>query len=191
MNVNPFSYLTNAINTVIQTNDNVVNLSSKTAKQLIDDVYAGGAKVWYISATGGQKLSDLPIVQAGTYVVYAFTYYKAIHFIGSNGRNYVFNYGDNAWKEIALTSDIPTQNKIASYVNLSSTSSSNKYTVPSDGYIYVDVTEGNTGYITILGSNEGNTLNVGGSKGYYATFVRSGMKAYKNGNVNSYFMPLS
>ena len=187
MNVNPFSYL-------IEKLKGKVDKSGDTMSGNLTVDRRNGttlATAWSAVVLGNNKPSGTDKNSFGVVRLYgenqAFTDIYAPDTTSQN-RDITF---PNKNGTVALTSDIPTQNKIASYVSLSSTSSSNKYTVPSDGYIYVDVTEGNTGYITILGSNEGNTLNVGGSKGYYATFVRSGMKAYKNGNVNSYFMPLS
>ena len=88
----------NKIDSLITTSTSISNLSSYTAKTLIDSVVASGAKIRYISATGGQRVSDLPAVQAGLYIIYAETYYKQIHFFGSNGSTrYIYNYDSNTW----------------------------------------------------------------------------------------------
>lgn len=83
---------------IVNSSPVVIDLSAKTGKTLIDEAVAQGYIMKFISATGGQKLSDLPVIQAGLYVVYANTYYKQIHFYGANGTTrYIFNYESNSW----------------------------------------------------------------------------------------------
>lgn len=97
-----------ALNTkIVGTNGaNARNLSGYTAKTLIDECVTQGYKLYYCSASGGNKLSDLPITQAGVYIVRADTYYKSLDFMGTNGYDYHYDYTNNAWT--SLNSKIDT-----------------------------------------------------------------------------------
>ena len=59
-----------------------------------------GIKIYYCSASGGNKLSDLPITQAGVYIIRANTYYKSLDFMGTNGCDYHYDYTNNAWTSL-------------------------------------------------------------------------------------------
>ena len=80
-----------------------------------------------------------------------------------------------------------TADTIGTAVNVSSYTSSNKYTCPSDGYVNVYIGSGNSGTI----DGDGN-LSIGGYQGRYAMPVKKGMKVYITGTVNyAYFIPLT
>lgn len=94
------------------------NLSTYTAKTLIDECVSNGNKIYYCSASGGNKLSDLPVTQAGTYIIYCDAYYKGLEFHGTNGIVYLFDYGNNSWKQLALYSrEKYTENDITNVVS--------------------------------------------------------------------------
>lgn len=82
-----------------------------------------------------------------------------------------------------------SKNKLeySSVVNLLNYSSSNKYTAPSDGYVYIAVgTASGYGSVVIQGSDGEQLVSLSLRQGYEASsvFVRKGMKIY-SGNASS------
>lgn len=75
--------------------EGAIDLKTYTGKSLIDECVTNGYKIYVCSAAGGSKLSDLPTTIAGTYVVYAQTYYKKLIFYGNDGiiHQYVYDTG--------------------------------------------------------------------------------------------------
>lgn len=73
------------------------------------------------------------------------------------------------------------------------TSSGNQYTIPSDGHIYVNAYNGNTGVVIINNTTIVGTTSTGGSNQYaFTTFVKKGMKVYVTqmvGSPNIKFLP--
>lgn len=69
---------------------NLINLSAYSASTLIQTVSNNGHDVYIASCSGGNRVSDLPVVQAGTYVVIPNTYYVKIIFFGGNGCVYIY-----------------------------------------------------------------------------------------------------
>lgn len=123
----------NALNDKIVGTDGAINLSSYTAKTFIDSIVANGNKIYYCSASGGNKLSDLPITQAGVYIVRADTYYKSLDFMGTNGYDYHYDYTNNAWT--SLNSNLATKPSILtgslSSVSLANGTQAISYSAPS------------------------------------------------------------
>ena len=72
------------------------NLSSYTAQTLIDTALNAGHKILITSCTGGNRISDLPEVTAGTYVVIPNSYYIKLIVFGVNGKIYM--YDGNSWQ---------------------------------------------------------------------------------------------
>ena len=110
--------------------DGAINLSSYTAKSLIDSIVANGNKIYYCSASSGNKLSDLPITQAGVYIVRADTYYKSLDFMGTNGYDYHYDYTGNSWTSL---NDKITKRPISEIVYVSGETS-------SSGIIEINIT---------------------------------------------------
>ena len=67
------------------------NLSSYTANTLIQATANNGILISVISCTGGNRLSDLPIIQAGTYIIIPGTTYIKLIFLGTNGAVYFYD----------------------------------------------------------------------------------------------------
>jgi hypothetical protein len=80
--------------------DNIYNMSSYAgAEALISAISGAGISVYVASCTGGNRLPDLPIIQAGTYIVIPATFYIKIIFLGTNGTIYVYVAGEG-WKQV-------------------------------------------------------------------------------------------
>ena len=72
-------------------------------------------------------------------------------------------------------------------VDLSSYSSSNKYSCPSDGYIWVYNDTGKSGYVQIDNTN----VSIGGVVGRFAVFVKKGTRIFPMGSATTFaFVPL-
>lgn len=86
-----------------------------------------------------------------------------------------------------------TANKASTAVDISGYStSSNKYVVPSDGYIYINNNTGQTGTAYAYGSNNNVCALVGGVEGRHSLFVRKGLKIFISGTVaGAYYYQLS
>ena len=88
-----------------------------------------------------------------------------------------------------------------SHVSLTSTSSSNKYTCPNDGYvnIYYGASAGQQGFIRIAGSNNDSLEILFGTTScrayeHLSIFVRKGLKVWNDGsgsNVSISYYPLT
>ena len=75
------------------TTSSLANLSSYTAETLISSVANRGETLNIVSCTGGNRVQDLPIIQAGTYMIIPNQNYIRIIFFGTNGSIYVYVYG--------------------------------------------------------------------------------------------------
>lgn len=91
-----------------------------------------------------------------------------------------------------LNSNI-TKNKLETETDISSyNSSSNRYTIPSDGYITVINNSGASGYIIVQGNSGSQYFRIGGNTGHYSLFVRKGLKVYTNNSpTNAYYYELT
>ena len=80
--------------------DNIYNMNSyQNADDLISTISNAGIGIYIASCAGGNKLPDLPITQAGTYIVIPNTFYIKIIFLGTNGAMYVYVAGEG-WKQV-------------------------------------------------------------------------------------------
>ena len=89
-------------------------------------------------------------------------------------------------------------NSFGTSVNIISYNSvNNKYTFPSDGYLYVDASahSGNAIFAGVYGSNESTVITIGGYVTSASLFVKKGMKCYIGTTIGSdlsaYFVPLT
>ena len=77
---------------------------------------------------------------------------------------------------------------LTEYTDISSyNSDSNLYTIPSDGYVYLNVAAGNSGRAVFYGgSASASYLQMGNAPGRYTTFVRKGMRTYVAGVADTF-----
>jgi hypothetical protein len=74
---------------------NLQNLSEHTANSFIASAANGGYSIYVTSATGVNKLSDMPETQAATYVVLQATYYIKLLVFTTNG--HIYGYDGANW----------------------------------------------------------------------------------------------
>lgn len=72
-------------------------------------------------------------------------------------------------------------------------SSSTLYTFPSDGYVFLNNSSGQSAYAAFYGAEQTSAyIQIGNAPGRFSMFVRKGMKTYLNGTASTYrFVPLS
>lgn len=80
----------------------------------------------------------------------------------------------------------------ANLVDLSSYTS-NPYTFPSDGYVFIGNSSNQTGYLLLIGAGQTTAfIRLGQTAGYHSCFVKKGMKCTFSGTSNTVrFVPLS
>lgn len=80
----------------------------------------------------------------------------------------------------------------ANLVDLSSYTS-NPYTFPSDGYVFIGNNSNQTGYLLLIGAGQTTAfIRLGQTAGYHSCFVKKGMKCTFSGTSNTArFAPLS
>lgn len=82
--------------------------------------------------------------------------------------------------------NLRTLNNIASgssnLIDISGYTSSNMYTFPEDGYVFVSNSGSQTGYVLLVGAGQTTAyVRVGYGTGYFSCFVKKGMKCYASG----------
>lgn len=86
------------------------------------------------------------------------------------------------------------KNNLGAWVDIRSYTSNNKYTFPSDGYVFVYNASNTSSYVSIEGATDaGSSLALGTTNsGRVGMFVKKGMKCYTVGTVSAArFNPLS
>lgn len=87
----------------------------------------------------------------------------------------------------AIEKAASTQNNLASagLVDLSSYTTTS-YEFPADGFIYVNNTSSQSGYLIIIGAGQTTGyIRLGNAPGYHSCFVKKGMKCQFSGSSNN------
>ena len=77
--------------------ENVTNLINYTAASYVEYISSQNIKIHITSCNTAGRLSDLPIQQAGTYIVIPGTYFFQIIFIGADGAVYFYKADSKEW----------------------------------------------------------------------------------------------
>ena len=100
-------------------------------------------------------------------------------------------------RAISLLADVTKRaeaNAIGTWIDIRSYTSTNKYTFPSDGYVFVYNASNTSSYVSIEGATDaGSSLALGTTNsGRVGMFVKKGMKCYTVGTVSAArFNPIS
>ena len=176
--------------------DSVTDLGLTSGSATISGAYAAMSDNSILICTSGDfTSSEIPTGSAGTVVMVK----------RQAARGIILLYGKNeSHKDYRMylgSNNVPTgtwisqqANNLASVTDLTGyTSSSNLFTFPSDGYVFLANNSGQNGRGYLLGSGQTSSyLQFGVVQGRWTLFVRAGMKTYMDGTANVYrFVPLS
>ena len=94
---------------------------------------------------------------------------------------------DKIFDKLSDTAKRTDANNLAAWVDIRSYTSTNKYTFPSDGYVFVYNASNTSSYVSIEGATDaGSSLALGvTNSGRTGMFVRKGMKCYTVGTVSA------
>lgn len=97
---------------------------------------------------------------------------------------------ENVQDAIDEVADLIEHNEFGSYVDISSYGANNKYSFPSDGYVFISGRNNTTGYIRVYtygktsnAINGGISINITDTQQMASLFVRKGMRCYVDTNI--------
>ena len=107
----------------------------------------------------------------------------------NSDKTYIRTRGGSNWGSwLELVSN---KNALGSGVDLSSYTSGNRYSCPSDGYVQVRNSSGVSGEARISGATGSAVMRLGSVPGNFVVFVRKGMRVYmETAASTAYFFPL-